>query len=357
MTWLPRRSYGRLALALLVLVLAGCDASFLTRGGAPTPTPSPTARPKTAMRTWYEAALREGEVQVYADVSPREAEALEQLLGERYPGITVRWTRGLDRELLRRVLAEDRDGVPRFDVFLGDAGTILKSAGLADRWRPSEVVALRPEHVDPDGAWYGAAATYYVLQYHIELVPYETLPKRYVQLAAPQFFGRLAIEEEPLTWLKGLVEVWGREATIGMLEPLGRQAVVQRHGPQTLADFVSAGRHSIAITNRIDAVERDRRAGAKTAWVPIEPVIVQPTATVVSVRAGHPNAARLFANFLLSTDAQILLAQLGRIPTRRDVDPEPPSGIRGLRTHFTLPPEGDAEAELRALNADLWRPR
>ncbi len=344
------------------LALAGCDA--VLPGGGPTPAatatslpvPRPTAESPSVVNTWYQAALGEGEVRVYADLSPQETEDVARLFGQRFPNIRVNWTRGLDRELVGRILAAARDG-PDFDVFVGDAGTLLRTVGVAERWTPPEARSVRPEYVDREGAWYGVAATYHVLQYNTDQVPFAARPTRYEDLANPTYFGRLAVEEDALTWLKGLIESRGRQETVDTLKALAPQGVTLRRGPQTLADLVSAGQHAVAIDNRLEAVERDKRGGAKTNWVAIEPAVVQPTAVVLSARAQHPNAARLFADFLLSGDAQNLLAQGGRIPTRTDIDPEPQSLVRAVRTHFTLPPEGAVERDLRALYQDLWRER
>ena len=324
--------------------------------GALTPTP----QPPLGARAWYEAARDEGHVRAYVDLAPRETEALTELMKQRYPNSKVEWVRGLDRDLLRRALTEANDGSPGgmtssgFDVFVGDVGTLLKSAGLAHQWMPPEAGALRPGYFDPDGAWHAVAVTYHVLQYNTEQIPTTARPTRYDQLRAPHFLGRLAVEEESLGWLKGLIESRGRQS-VDTLKALGSQAVMVRRGPQTLSHLISAGQRSAAIANRLDAVERDRRGGAKTAWVGIEPVVTQPTAAVVSAYAAHPNGARVLVNFLLSADAQAVLAQLGRIPTRQDVEPEPEGFLGALRTHHTLPPEGAQEQEIRALYADLWR--
>jgi iron(III) transport system substrate-binding protein len=357
---------GRLAAALAIAVALAATACNLRlpgpgadSGPVPTATAKPPARPTStplpAVRAWHDGALREGTLRVYADLSPRETADLSALLARRYPDLSVDWTTGLDRELLSTVLAEARDGGPSFDVFVGDAGTLLKGAGLAERWSPPEAVALRPGYVDPDGAWHALAATYHVLQYHTEQVPPQLRPASYEALADPYFLGRLVAEDEPLAWLHGLIEVRGRQPTLDTLAGLSPQGVVRRRGPRLVADLVSAGQYAVAIANRLDAVERSKRGGAKTDWIAIEPVVVQPTVAVVAARTPRPNAARLFANFLLSADAQAALAVLGRIPTRQDVDPEPQNLVRGIATHFTIPPEGDAERDLRAVYDGLWR--
>jgi hypothetical protein len=42
------------------------------------------------------------------------------------------------------------------------------------------------------------------------------------------------------------------------------------------------------------------------------------------------------------------------MPSRTDVDPDPPTLAQGLHPHLTLPPDGDAERDLRELWQQLW---
>jgi hypothetical protein len=46
----------------------------------------------------------------------------------------------------------------------------------------------------------------------------------------------------------------------------------------------------------------------------------------------HPNAARLFNDFILSKEGQEMLRGMQRIPVRKDVEPDPPRLFRGLNT-------------------------
>ena len=54
------------------------------------------------------------------------------------------------------------------------------------------------------------------------------------------------------------------------------------------------------------------------------------------MRAPHPNAARLAANFMLSREAQALATRTGRLPTRADVTPMPPDALARLTSVRSL---------------------
>ncbi len=353
-----RRSRRRLIAALVVTAgSASLGCALLTPGADPA-APSPAARPSPSpaprIAAWEERARSEGSVQVYAELTLAEIEALQAVIGSAHPGVSVEWTYGPDAELLDLALKHTDDGRPGWDVYVGDAGTRLARAGLTARWTPPEAGALRHEYADPGGGWHAMAATYYVLQYHTELVPPSARPARYEDLGDSRFAHRLAAEQEPLTWLAGLVERLGRTETGQLLESLATQGVTPRRGAESLSQAVASGRYALAIANRLEAVERDRQSGAKTAWVALDPLIAQPTVVVVAAEAAHASGARLVANALLSASAQATLAALGRVPTRHDLDAEVAAPVRRLRPHVTLSPDAPTEQELRDLYALLW---
>ena len=359
-----RRVAGRghpiaLTLTVVLIVLGaacgfGADAPPPTVVPTPTPAPRPTAEPPAAVGGWYVAAQSEESVRVRADLTAGEVDALAGALARRYPQVDVEWRRGPDADLLKATLSEARSQAPGWDVYVGDSGPSLKTARLALRWTPPEARGVPAALIDPEGAWYALASTFHVIQYNTEQVPPAHVPPTYDALRHPGYLGRLAIEDLNLTWLKGMIETRGRDATGDLIRGLAQQAVTFRRDARSLVVFVTAGDDAVAVDARMDVVERERRRGGKTAWVGPDPVIAQPLAMVVSAATDRPNGARLVANFLLSADAQVILAAAGRVPSRADVDLEPQSLVRGLRTQVTLPPEGQAERELWDLWRELW---
>jgi len=348
-------------LAALIGTALGCSvggpAATPTVEPSPSPVPRPTAEPAAAVASWYVAAqAQESEqaVRVRADLTQAETDALAKAFARRYLQVRIDWRRGSDADLLQQTLNEVRTGTADWDIYIGDSGPSLKTARQGLRWTPPEGRAVSPDLVDAEGAWYALAATYHVVQYNTDQVTPNVLPKSYEALQHPGYFGRLALEEQNLVWLRGLDETRGREATTNLVRALAEQAVTFRRDARTLVAFVTAGQQAVAIDARLDVVERERRAGGKTLWVAYDPVIAQPLAMVLSAATDRPNATKLVGNFLLSMDAQAILADAGRVPSRIDVDPEPQNLVRGIRPRIVLPPEGPAEREYRRLWSDLW---
>jgi iron(III) transport system substrate-binding protein len=323
-----------------VVAALATTACGLPLGRVATPTPLPIARPARSepVRSWLAAARAEGAVKVIADLSIREANELARLFRERYPGIELDIARRAD---------------PSADVILGDAVPTLASTR---RWEPPEAKLIRSALRDPESRWHAVAATHWIFQTNTELVPPTARPTRYDQLAHSGWHGKLVLDSGAHTWLRGLFELHGRPTVVATLRPLARQAIHFRSGAEEVSARISAGQHAAAIANTLDAVERDKRLGAKTTWNALGTVIVQPFAVAVLDRAAHPNAASIFANFLLGGDAQLLLARHGRVPARADIDPEPQELLAGVATHVTRPVTGQEAAELRATWDELWRP-
>ena len=63
-----------------------------------------------------------------------------------------------------------------------------------------------------------------------------------------------------------------------------------------------------------------KKAGAPLEWVPVEPVVAKLHPVAITAQAPHPNAAKLFADYLLSKEGQTTLRDLGNHPSRPDVE-------------------------------------
>jgi ABC-type Fe3+ transport system substrate-binding protein len=79
---------------------------------------------------------------------------------------------------------------------------------------------------------------------------------------------------------------------------------------------------------------------------------------VISKDAPHPNAARLYVNWITSKEGQeFLVKNGGRIPVRTDVDPDPPRLTKGLKLLVTPRAEGKELKDIQALYRQIWQGR
>ena len=71
--------------------------------------------------------------------------------------------------------------------------------------------------------------------------------------------------------------------------------------------------------------------GAPVDWVPLEPVFVQLNTLILAAQSRHPNATKLFIDFVLSKKGQEMIRSFHRVPARTGVDAEPPRIFKGFK--------------------------
>lgn len=89
-----------------------------------------------------------------------------------------------------------------------------------------------------------------------------------------------------------------------------------------MLNLMAAGEYDLITDVHLNSVIRLAREGAPVGWVAIEPVPTIVYVAMVAAKAPHPNATRLFVDFLLSQEGQTLLKKVGRVPLRQDVEPD-----------------------------------
>ena len=106
------------------------------------------------------------------------------------------------------------------------------------------------------------------------------------------------------------------------MKKFAQQDIQFRRGHTLLGQLLTAGEFSLIMTLRDSDAYQLRKKGAPIDWVAIEPVIPVPaTAIALPKQPPHPNAARLFIDYILSREGQEVMRSLGRNTTRTDVDP------------------------------------
>jgi iron(III) transport system substrate-binding protein len=89
-----------------------------------------------------------------------------------------------------------------------------------------------------------------------------------------------------------------------------------RTGHVLLASLVAAGDVPVGLAMYNSNIETLRRKGAPIDYVPVQPVVARPQGIGVAKNAPHPNAAQLFAEYVLSPEGQKLFESMGRVPAK-----------------------------------------
>lgn len=220
---------------------------------------------------------------------------------------------------LERIRRGGSGGQPQPDVIdIGLAfGPAAKAAGLVVPYKVSVWSRLPDIAKDADGAWYG---DYYgVLTFEVNADKVADLPGDWNDLLAPSLRGSVALAGDPLSSNQAIQSVYAaglaeadndpdRAAEAGLqffarLNQAGNFApVVGRRGS------VEAGSTPVLIRWDFAALaDRDFLAGKTriAVVVPRSGVVAGVYVQAISASAPHPNAARLWMEWLFSDEGQI----------------------------------------------------
>jgi iron(III) transport system substrate-binding protein len=114
----------------------------------------------------------------------------------------------------------------------------------------------------------------------------------------------------------------GEERGLGLLRKLAAQNIAPvGASTRAILDSVIGGEHALVLGVSAHNTEISRKAGAPVAWLPLDQAWATPHAIGVTSAAPHPNAARLFVDFVVSRAGQEIFRGAGYLPARPDVPP------------------------------------
>jgi ABC-type Fe3+ transport system substrate-binding protein len=280
-----------------------------------------------------EAAKQEGAVSYYTTMTLSQSKQVVDKFQKKYPFIKPELLRSGGDAILNRILNEARGGLNAWDVVStrGDQVLTLMDEKLIIPYRSPETKFVSPDLVDDQGYWTAYYVNPYVLGYNTNLVQKSDVPKTYEALLDPKWKGgKISIDDSAYGLLAGLERAWGKEKAVAYLKALAAQQPVVMRGNTNRVQLTMAGEYPLVIAYA-PTIQRETSKGHPMDWVPLEPVPVQVNPMMLASRAPHPNAGKLFINFLLSKEGQEMLVGFRRIPSREDVDPNPPRLFRGYK--------------------------
>jgi iron(III) transport system substrate-binding protein len=314
----------RSALVLLVVVLAAGAAR--------------------AQDTRLTEARREGKVVWHTALSSESAERIAARFEQAYPGIKVEVNRTGSERIFQRVMQELAAGIKNADIVnSSDAGhyVFFKRKGLLARYSPAGVDRLPPAFRDPDGFAWGWRAFPLVMPYNTKLVAASDAPKNWKDLLDPKWKGRLVIAHpgyagSVITQMLALVNLYGWDFWVQLAK--NRPMLVQSiHDP---ARTVASGERAAGVNGAdYGFLYQERHKGSPiAASYPRDGVVLIFSPTAITSFAPHPNAARLFTDFIFTREIQQLLAET--------------EGLYVAHPDVTYPPDRPKLADLKVLVVD-----
>ncbi|HLN85900.1 MAG TPA: extracellular solute-binding protein [Candidatus Limnocylindrales bacterium] len=271
-----------------------------------------------------EKAKEEGKVVAYLAMNAADAVTVQSSFEKKFPQIKVDLVRMGAPSLLQRILTESRGGKVLADVVLG-FGFIhyeLVQQKLLARYDSPERNNYVTQFKDKDGYWTNVMPIVHTIAYNTKSLPAAELPVRYTDLLQPRWQGRLGMNSNNLMFLAAMMTHFGKESGMGFLQKLSDQAPQVRGGGSLLMTLVAAGEFPLGFSINENNVENLKLKGAPVDWVRLaDPLYGELVPIGIMSGAAHPNAARLFIDYVLSREGQELFKNLGKIPARSDVTP------------------------------------
>jgi iron(III) transport system substrate-binding protein len=297
------------------------------------------------------AAKKEGPLTVYSSTNEQEGLPLFKIF-ENATGIRFNYIRGNDASLISRIAIETRAKQPSFDIVHMTNAHKMPQQLLA-QFDPSEAKHVQPLARDPDRRWYGVYTVYTTPAYNTKLVAAADLPKSFEEFAQrKEWAGRVAIDHTDIEWLRGMMQFYGEQKGTALVREIAANLKpVLTDGRLAMARSVAAGEYLFALNNFVNLTLNVKLAGGPIEFFPLDPVPLYFAQVAVSASAPNPNTARLAANFMLSRDCQVFYTKFGRLPTRGDVETNPPGIIKQVETRKVVRTQFSQEEEKRLRQA------
>jgi len=268
-----------------------------------------------------DGAKKEGRVVFYASMEAQSAQRLVAQFEKKYPFIKVDATRIGSERMATRLVAEAQGRKVQADVVNQSGfdfyGVLQK--GIFEAYQSPERAALPPEYKDDQGLWTINSATLNVIGYNTKLVAPASVPKSFWDLTDPKWKGHLLMDENESKWMAGMMTYYGEAKVMELMRKLAGQEIQFRVGHTLIQTLAAAGERPIVVVAFANGVERLKKDGAPIDWAAADPIIGLTFGLALVKDAPHPNAARLFIDFLLSREGQDILASVGYYAPRTDV--------------------------------------
>lgn len=270
-----------------------------------------------------EKAKHEGTVSVYTSLSPNDAKPIVAAFEAKY-GVKVDMWRGQSEGVVQRVLSEARARRSAVDVVETNGPemeSLAREQVLSEFYSPNfkDLPAdVFPKHRQ----WVPDRMNFYVVAYNTNKVRADEIPKSYEGFLDPKWKGRIALEANDSEWMGGIVHAWGEKRGMEFFRRLAELKPELRKGHILLMQLIASGEVEVGLASYYGNAASAKLRGGAVQWAAVEPVIARPQGIGISRSAPHPNAALLFADFMLSPDAQTLLGKSGRGPVSRTVKSE-----------------------------------
>lgn len=338
----------------LVLSLSGILLFFLSacKPAAAPLAPVPERKPQTEAvsggKTGWEAewektvqlARREGRVALYGPPLAETRRGFIEGFQKAFPGIALDFIAMTGSQVAPKISSERRAGIYMVDLHMGGTTTILSA--LREFAVPIKPWLVLPEVKDPaswrdgrmdfadEGETFNIVFTHNIsprIVYNSNTVTAAQLEGgSYWDLTKPEWKEKVLLTDPRIAGPGlALATLWYNTPELGVnfMRALAANKVLLMRDSRLMAEWVGHGRYSLLLAPSVDVVNDLQKAGMPLKWTQTmkEGNYVSNAfgSVIVMDKAPHPNAARVFLNWLLGKEGQTIYTRTsGYLSLRMD---------------------------------------
>jgi len=308
------------AIAAITLVTATAGYSATVEDVVKTIRSLPPAQRKAVLE---DGARKEGELVFYTSMGLTDFPKIVGAFEKVFPSIKVKPTRLTQSSVFTKIDTEARAGRILVDV-VGSAPVEiweLKEKGYSAPYLSPELKAFPAGSYDAQGFWSSFEVTPIVVAFNTKLVSQDEAPRNYQDLLQPKWKGKMNFGSDEYAWFTVMLDGMGKAKALEYMKALARQ---QLHIPGSSSvirlQLALAGESAIVIAARGRRVVEYKEKGAPIDYRIFDPYPAEPNAVALMRRSSHPHASILFIDWILSEEAQSLMAQqIPRMTIRKGV--------------------------------------
>jgi iron(III) transport system substrate-binding protein len=270
-----------------------------------------------------DAAKREGKVVWYTSTPIEAAQKIANLF-EQKTGIHVELFRSGGSAILRRFgqeMAARRFAVDVLTTSDPAASAEFASHGLFVPFRPANFDKIPDAAKDKDGRFIAQRLNMLAMFAREDKVAPADMPKAWTDLTNPKYKGKMVMPDPSFTALQLMVvstlsKMYGWE----FYEKLRANDIMIVQGHQQVEDMLKRGERLIAAEGLDSYAYDDRKAGINVATIyPSDGTFAVPSPTAIIKGSPNPNAAKVFAEFMIGDVVQAMFPADGHYAARVDM--------------------------------------
>ncbi len=342
-----KRWYGAVAATLLIILLAlSCAPKETPAKQDTSPSVSVPATPSATQKQGWEKefedtlveARKEGKVVVYQTAGPDLRDALAKAFFNKY-GITVESLTGTGAQVSEKIIRERKAGLYLSDLYQGGVTTptlILKPNGVLDPLEPNFMIPdVKDLELIKKVWWEGKLQwvdnDHKILSFMAFPIPWLVMNTELVKadeissyrdLLNPKWKGKIVMLDPFMPGPGGKLFSTSSKYIVGLdfWRDFAKQEPLILRDSRQVVEGVARGKYAFTVSPLTDVVEAFRREGAPLAYrMPLEggSLTAGHGGLAIINNPPHPNASKIFINWILSKEAVELFSKVYNVQSAR----------------------------------------